>query len=92
MGKQTFPEEFSHKIKVDKYHSQILIEITSTPNSLDEAKKIIYKSGAQVVETTHFSPKWILLKLDVKDMREVALKLTEHGFSIHGINAASIKL
>lgn len=87
MVKQTFPEELNHKIKVDKYHAQILIEITSTPNYLDEAKKIIHKSGVEIVETTHFSPKWILLKLDVKDMRDIALKLTEHGFSIHGINA-----
>ena len=88
MGKQTFPEEFNHKIKVNKNHAQILIEITSTLNSLNEAKKIIHKSGVEIVETTYFSPKWILLKLDVKDMREIALKLTEHGFSIHGINAA----
>ena len=31
MGKQTFPEIFNHKIKANKYHAQILIEITSTP-------------------------------------------------------------
>ena len=88
MVKQTFSEEFNHKIKADKNHAQILIEITPSSTTLDEAKKIINKSGVEIIETTHLSSNWILLKLDVKDMRDIALKLTEYGFFIHGINAA----
>jgi len=30
---------------------------------------------------------WVLFKLNVRDMRDAALKLTEHGFTVKGINA-----
>jgi hypothetical protein len=44
--------------------------------------------GVRIIETKHLSSNnWVLLKLDVKDMRGIALKLTEHGFFIKGINA-----
>ena len=87
MDKQTASEEFNHQVKADKNHAQIFIKIASSSTMLEEAKKIINKSAVEIIETTHLSSNWILLKLDVKDMRDIALKLTEHGFSIHGINA-----
>ena len=48
---------------------------------------MIENLGVRIIETKHLSSNnWALLKLDVKDMRDVALKLTEHGFFIKGIN------
>lgn len=88
MVRQFFSEEFNHKIKANKNHAQILIKITPSSTTLDEAKKIINRSGVGIIETMHLSSNWILLKLDVKDMRDIALKLTEFGFFIHGVNAA----
>ena len=87
MGPIKIYEEFSHSINVDENHAQILIEITSTPNTFQEAKRIIEELGIQILETNHLSSNWILVKLNVKDMRNIALKMTEHGFFIHGINA-----
>jgi len=54
---------------------------------LIEAEKIIKKSGLGIIQTTCLSIDWVLLKLDVKDMRDIVLKLTERGFFVHGINA-----
>jgi hypothetical protein len=91
MVKQTGLEEFNHEVKVDKNHAQILIEITDSPNTFEEAKKIIKDLGVRIIETKRLSlNNWVLFKLDVKDMRDVALKLTEHGFFINGINAATL--
>lgn len=74
-------EEFNHEIKADKNHAQILIEITPASKTLGEVKKIIEDLGIHIIEKKHLSSNRALLKLDVKDMRNVvALKLTESGF------------
>jgi hypothetical protein len=80
-------KEFNIEVKADKNHAQILIEVNSSEN-YEEARKIIENLGVRIIETKNLSSNhWVLLKLDVKDMRDVALKLTEHGFFIKGINA-----
>lgn len=82
-------EEFNHEIKADKNHAQILIEITPASKTLGEVKKIIEDLGTHIIETKHLSSNRALLKLDVKDMRNVALKLTESGFfNVKGVNAS----
>jgi len=79
-------KEFNIEVKADTNHAQILIEVNSSEN-YEEARKIIEFLGIHITETKHLSSNWVLYKLDVKDMRDVALKLTEHGFFIKGINA-----
>jgi len=71
----------------DEKHSQIMIAIDSS-GAFAEAKRIIEESGAQIFETFKISENWMLIKLDIMDMREVALRLSEHGFLIKGINAS----
>ena len=87
MDKQTASEEFNHKVKVDKNHAQIFIKITPSSTMIDQAKKIIEKSGVGIIETNYLSSNWVLLKLNVRDMKDISLKLTEKGFFVHGINA-----
>jgi len=80
-------EELGYKIKANKGHAQILLKMIDAPGSNEEAVKIIEGMGIHVVERNPLSTSWMLFKLDVKDMRDVALKLTEQGFLIKGINA-----
>jgi hypothetical protein len=87
MVQEMCPEGFNHEVKADKHHSQILIKVTNSSKTFKEAKKIIEDLGIHIIKTERLKSNWTLLKLDVKDMRDVALKLTEHGFFIKGINA-----
>lgn len=87
MGQEVVSEEFSHEFKADKNHAQILIKIANSSRAFGEAKKIIEELGIRIIETEDLSSNWVLVKLHVKDMRDVALKLTEHGFFIKGINS-----
>ncbi len=80
-------EELGSEIKADKTCAQILLRRGGSQGSDEEAVKIIETLGVHVIEKTVLSTSWVLLKLDVPDMRNVALKLTEHGFLIKGINA-----
>ena len=87
MVQELFSEELNQKIKAEKRYSQILINITDSSELLGDAKEVIQSLGVCIVEAKPLSPNWVLLKLDVKDAREVALRLTEQGFLIKGINA-----
>jgi len=80
-------EELNEEIKADKTYSQIFINMSNSPILLREAKEIVEGLGVHIIEAKTISPDWTLLKLDVKDMRDIALKLTEQGFLIKGINA-----
>jgi len=80
-------EDVSPEVEADRSHAQILLRITNSLKSSVEAEKIIQDFGIQVIEKSYPSAHWVLLKLNVKDMRNVALKLTEQGFIIKGINA-----
>ncbi len=80
-------EDVGPEVEVDKSHAQILLKITDSLKSDAEAEKIVKVLGVQVIEKSYLSKHWVLLKLNVKDMRNVALRLTEQGFVIKGINA-----
>jgi hypothetical protein len=83
-------EKNDEHIKPDRKHAQILIEVSSGTNTIERAKQIIEGSGVHIIETKKITQERVLLKLDVKDMRDLALKLTENGFSkIEGYNASS---
>jgi len=87
MDQAEFSKAFNSRVKVDKDHAQILIEL-SPSKTYDDAIRIIEQAGVSIVESEYLSPYWLLLKLDVVDTRPVVLKLTENGFSkIKGINA-----
>jgi hypothetical protein len=90
MAKEKIFEEFKGEIKPEEAHSQVLIKIDS--NTFEEAKKIIADSGTNIIAINYLTPHWVLFKLDVKDMRNIALQLTENGFlNIKGINATHNK-
>jgi hypothetical protein len=91
MVHEKVPKEFNQEIKADRNHAQILIKIIA-PKTFEGAKSIIEDLGVQIIETKHLLSNWVLLKLDVKDMRNVVLKLTEHGFLIRGINALDFSI
>jgi hypothetical protein len=91
MNQEETLEELGYEIKADKGHAQILLKMADPPRSDEEAVKIIESLGIHVVEKNLLSTSWVLFKLNVRDMRNAALKLTEHGFFIKGINALSEK-
>ena len=80
-------EDVSLEVEADRSHAQILLRVTDSLKAGLEAEKIIRDFGIQVIEKSYLSAQWVLLKLNVKDMRNVVLKLTEQGFVIKGINA-----
>lgn len=80
----------NHELKADKNHAQILVEIFPSSRTFEEAKTIIEASGAHIVDLKHLKSNWVLVELDILDMREIVLRLTENGFSnIKGLNALS---
>jgi hypothetical protein len=82
-----FSEIFNSRIKVDKDHAQILLEVSSM-KTYDDAIRIIKQAGVSVVSSDYLSPNWILIKLNVVDTRTVVLRLTEDGFpNVKGVNA-----
>ena len=80
-------EDVGPEVEPDRSRAQILLKITDSLKSDAEAEKIVRDLGVHVIEKSYLSTHWVLLKLDVNDMRNVALKLTEQGFVIKGINA-----
>ena len=84
-------EEFPFELKADREYAQILMTVQSA-ETLREAKQIIEEFGIHVLETKSIAPDNVLFRLNVMDMREVVLKLTENGFSgLKGINALAFK-
>jgi hypothetical protein len=87
MVKELF-NELNSELKADENHAQILIQISCNSKTLEKASTIVEGLGVRIIEMNILSSDFILLKLDVKDMRNIALKLTERGFSVvKGINA-----
>lgn len=92
MVKDEFIKTLNHEFKLDKSKSQLLIVIPPL-KTLQEAKSVIEASGALVIETKYLSSDRVLLKVDVMDIRKIALELVEQGFHIaRGINALPIKI
>jgi len=84
--------QFDGKIQPDRAHAQILMEINTSTKTFEEAKKIIEDSGISIIKVKQLSSDCILLKLNVRDMRNLVLKLIENGFSnIRGVNATDVK-
>lgn len=80
----------SPPVDVDQNHAQVLIELSSAGDTVEKARTVIEGIGVRVIEARILSSQWVLLKLDVKDMRDVVLKLTQNGFlKIEGYNACS---
>jgi len=65
--------------------------VGSEVNTIEKAREIIEEIGVRIIQTQTLSPQWILVKLDVEDMREVVLNLTQSGFlKVEGYNASSL--
>lgn len=83
--------KYSTRVKLDENFAQILIHIDSD-QMFEKAKAIINGVGIRILRSEQLSSGLILFVLDTKDMRDVALKLTENGFfKIKGYNAISFK-
>jgi hypothetical protein len=80
-------EDVGPEVEPDRRYAQILLKIADSLKSDAEAEKILKGLGVHVIEKSYLSAHWVLMKLDVRDMRNVALKLSEQGFVIKGINA-----
>ena len=86
-------KEFSYEVKLDEKHAQVLLEVDFVTNTIGRAKQIIEELGVHIFKIEKLSPQCVLLKLDIDDMREVVLKLTENGFlKISGYNASLSKI
>ncbi|OGP96728.1 MAG: hypothetical protein A2157_04455 [Deltaproteobacteria bacterium RBG_16_47_11] len=84
-------EEFDPEIKPDQTHAQIIIEILPSSKTVREAQEFIEKQGVHIIETKPLSRNRVIFKLNIKDMREIVLMLTENGFvNISGINALRV--
>jgi hypothetical protein len=81
-------EELNFQIKADRRYAQILIKVTDSSLSDKEAEKLIESLGVHIVSKSRLSTHWVLFTLNLRDMRDAALKLTEHGFTVEGINAS----
>jgi hypothetical protein len=82
-------EEINNELEADEGHAQILIKTNTSSKTPENAKKVIEGSGIRVIDTRYLSSGWVVFKLNVEDMRNIALRLTELGFSnVKGINAA----
>jgi len=92
MHKNGISKESNIEIEEDRNHAQIVIQISPSA-TFKEAKKIIEAEGAQIIDIRYLNSDSVLIKLDVMDMRSIALKLMESGFpNIKGINALVSKL
>jgi len=80
-------EELDLEIRPDRRHAQILLKVTDSSKSDEEAEKLIKSLGVQIISKSALSTYWLFFKLDITDMGNVALKPTEHGFTLEGINA-----
>jgi len=84
----------AENLQRDIHHSQILFKFDQEKKSLDKAKEIVKNLGVNIVDMKIFdfpedSISFALFKLDVVDMREVVLALSEHGYApIKGYNAS----
>lgn len=83
--------EFNHEVEADKNYAQLLIQVSLTSKEFAQVKKIIKNLDVHIVEAKSLLSNLTLIKLDIKDMRNLSLKLTELGFTIKGINALTLK-
>jgi hypothetical protein len=71
----------------DKRYAHILFEVDPEINTLQKAKQIIEALGIQIIEIQEKAWQRIAMKLDVADMSEAALRLSENGFrKVEGYN------
>ncbi|RLF98232.1 MAG: hypothetical protein DRN49_06215, partial [Thaumarchaeota archaeon] len=90
-------EKCAENLQKDIHHSQILFKFDQGEKSLDKAKEIVKKLGVNIVDIKIFdfpedSVFFALFKLDVTDMREVVLALSEQGYMpIKGYSATSFQ-
>jgi hypothetical protein len=92
-SQEQFWDEFDFEVSPNECYGQLFIEFNSPSKTIQDAKKIIEESGLRIVETKRLSARWALIKLDVKDIRDITLKLIENGFfNIRGFNVSNQKI
>lgn len=84
-------EEYPESFKEDKNHAQLFIKISDDLILEKEAEKIIENLGIHIITKNRLPENWLCLKLDIEDVREAVLKLSEKGYIAKGINAIPYK-
>ena len=81
-------DTLNYELNAHPDYAQILIEAASCSETSEQARLLIEGQGVHVIETVKLAGDKVLLKLNVKDMRGIALKLIEKGFiGVKGVNA-----
>jgi hypothetical protein len=76
------------QIVADTHYAQILLKGDYEIANVHVAKSIIEQNGVRIVAMEYLSNQSVLFKVDVKDIRELVLKLTQNGFlRVEGYNA-----
>lgn len=86
MSEQNGVKKLLEKINTDPNYSKILIKVLNSTTE-EEADRTIRHLGLEIISKTPLSGDWVVYTLNIKDMREVVLILTEHGFTVEGISA-----
>jgi hypothetical protein len=56
MAQEYFWEELNQEVKADRTYAQILIKITPSSKTLEEAKEMIEDFGIRIIDTRQLSP------------------------------------
>ena len=81
-------EGLDYEFEDDQHHAQIMLILSPPIRTLREAQEIIESFGANIVDKKYLSSTCVVIKLDTKDVRSIALHLIEKGFNnLKGINA-----
>ena len=89
-------DEISQSLKAHPSKAQILLEVEDEEKTLEEALGIIKAYGVHPIEYDFIrkgNPSFVLFYLSTNDMRGLALKLTEAGFTrLKGLNSKEANL
>jgi hypothetical protein len=88
MAENEILEEYSQRLNPESSHAKLLVKLSPSGNTLEAATRIIEASGANIIGLEPLSSNLVLIRLDTADMRGIALKLIEKGFThLKGVNA-----
>lgn len=90
MSEQNGFKRLLDNINTDPNFSKILIKLLNLTTE-EEIDRIIRNIGLEIISKTYPSKDFLLYTLNIKDVREVALILTEQGFTVEGISALATR-
>ena len=82
MDKQQALTIFDQEVLKDQLRAHILLEQPQSSDCLDQVRQIMVSLGGAILEERQMPPKWLMVKLEAADIRDVALRLAELGHVI----------